>query len=119
MKRFDIKQINNLKVGNILATELPTIRESYKSFLVVKPHYKDYTKNMSKVINDPMKNEILFDILRCEIKEEFIDSYDVDYYIENEIRILNIDGIDKLEVTLSEYLEDFATLRTDVNHPYL
>lgn len=118
MKNLDAIQINNLIAGNTLAAEIPMEREYYKFFVVVWGHYRNPDIKVSRILNDPGKKELLFSVLKCEIEEKYIDSWDADYYIQNEIRTEDIRGIEELETILLEYLDDLSKLGTNVNHPY-
>lgn len=116
--QLDIKQINNLCTGVKLATELKTENSNLRKFLTVQGYsYDDNGKiiRLKKVLRSDTLYNIYFEVRCYELS--------VDYYTNNwdvteddlasEVYIDDIKGIERLELELSNYLNDFSVLKPE------
>ena len=107
-----------------MVAEIPAVHEKHKAFIAVKAYYSKNTnekvEEISRCLNDGKKDGLLFWIMKCEIEEQYVDSWDTDYYMKDVIRIKDIKSIKELEKVLAGYLTDLSQLDNcwNVNHPF-
>jgi hypothetical protein len=125
LKELSTRQINNLITGNLMVVEVPAVRENHKAFIAVNAYYPKNSTNekveeISRSLNDIKKAGLLFWIMKCEIEEQYLGSWDTDYYMKDVIRIEDIKSIKELEKVLAEFLNDLSQLDNcwNVNHPF-
>lgn len=98
-----------------MVAEIPAVRENHKGFIAVqaynpKEDNSEKFKEVSRYLNDRKKDNLLFSIQKCEIEEQYIDSWDTDYYMKDYICIKDIKSIKELEVILVRHLTDLSQL---------
>ncbi|HEX9062523.1 MAG TPA: hypothetical protein VF941_20305 [Clostridia bacterium] len=114
MKELNTRQINNLITGNLMVSEISAVRENHKAFIAIQAYYPKSNgrkfEEISKYLNDGEKDRLLYRLKKCEIEEQYIDSWDTDYYMKDMGLIEDIKSIKELEVILAEYLSDLSQL---------
>lgn len=115
LKELNTRQINNLITGNLVVAEIPNVRENHKAYISVWAYYPkndtdEKVEEISRYLNDRKKNRLLFRIMKCEIEEQYIDSWDTDYYMKDVICIEDIKSIKELESIMVDYLTDLSQL---------
>lgn len=98
-----------------MVAEIPAVYENHKAFISVKAYYPKNSTNekveeISRCLNDEKKAGLFYRIFKCEIEEQYIDSWDMDYYMKDVIRTEDIKNIKELETVLAGYLTDFSQL---------
>lgn len=111
MQEFDLKQINNLLTGIILACELPTQDETNRRFITV--HSFEYNSNGEllcwdkKIKSQQEGNYALFRIHVYTVPSEYIQKdYDIleDELMEN--KLIEVIGWQELYDNLSIYVKE-------------
>lgn len=116
--KLDTKQINNLCTGVKLATELKATNSNLRKFLTVQGYSYDTDGEiieLNKVLNKSILNDIYFELRCYEISiDYYINHWDVtEDDLSSQIYKDDIKGIDKLELELKEYIEDFSVLKPE------
>lgn len=113
---LDVKQINNLLTGIVLACELKADKPEIRNFLTVKSFKLDSDGNHhvwdNKIKSADIGDNALFIVHCYSVPAEYID---LDYDIHNgdlidDVIIDNIIGWDKLYEVLSKYIDDVSIL---------
>lgn len=106
MLKFSTQQINNLINGTGLATEVVSTSDDKRAFIKIKAVYT------TSFINTTDITKLRFWMRKYEIDKEYIENdWDVtDDELVNSVHIKGIEGLEKLEDTLANYLSDFSVL---------
>lgn len=131
-QQLDIRQRNNLLVGNRLAAEITATRESRKAFVVVTPYREDNgespydalgrwrPKTFSKYINadhrDIRFNVVVFDVettVLASYIEESRRSYDAAIEVNTLAAYSGIDSLERLEEAFTNHSNDLSSLDVD------
>ena|SRR5579859_4759870 len=129
--RLDVRQRNNLHIGNALAAEIPPTAASRRAFVVVTPYRVDLRpkktladhfrrKPFPKVLNTEREfdDDVRFACTVVEVEEaalqaylEVAYSYDADLELDTRSTRTDLASVEELETELSRHLEDLARLQ--------
>ena len=113
---FDVKQINELLTGIVLACELKSDKSELRRFITVKSFNVDSNDRLmpwdKKIKSADEGNYALFVVHSYSVSAKYIElDYDIDDdCLEDNIVIDDIVGLDKLYEVLSEHLDDLSVL---------
>lgn len=115
---FDTKQINNLRTGVKLATELKSSSSGLRKFLTIHGYsYSNEGKRsrLKKVLYNNILDNIYFELQCYEISIDYYsNNWDVvEENFESEIYLDDIKGIEALEIELKNYIDDFSVLKPE------
>ena len=116
--KLDVKQINNLRTGVKLATELEASNSDLRRFLTIQGYAYDEKGaiiKLEKILNVNILGNIYFELRCYEISVDYyINHWDVtEDDLTSQIYQDDIKGIDALEVELGKYIEDFSVLKPE------
>lgn len=120
-KQLDIRQKNNLLVGNGLAAEIPSSNNDFRAFVSVGSYLPSKGGGLrpSKMLNAANQDQIRFWLRKYEIHNDYIKNmWDVsENVLRNSYFINEIPNLEELEVKLEKYLEDFSQLTLTCDNP--
>lgn len=116
--KLDVKQINNLRTGVKLATELEASNSDLRRFLTIQGYTYDEKGaiiKLEKNLNVNILGNIYFELRCYEISVDYyINHWDVtEDDLTSQLYQDDIKGIDALEVELGKYIEDFSVLKPE------
>ncbi|MBD5523594.1 MAG: hypothetical protein HDR04_04090 [Lachnospiraceae bacterium] len=116
--KLDVKQINNLRTGVKLATELEASNSDLRRFLTIQGYTYDEKGaiiKLEKILNVNILGNIYFELRCYEISVDYyINHWDVtEDDLTSQLYQDDIKGIDALEVELGKYIEDFSVLKPE------
>lgn len=116
--QLDTKQINNLCTGVKLATELKTENVNLRKFLTIQGYsYNDEGKivGLKKVLSSRILDNIYFELRCYELSiDYYTNNWDVtEDELASEVYLDDIKGIKKLELELSNFINDFSVLKPE------
>lgn len=116
--QLDTKQINNLCTGVKLATELKTENVNLRKFLTIQGYsYNDEGKivGLKKVLSSRILDNIYFELRCYELSiDYYTNNWDVtEDELASEVYLDDIKGIEKLELELSNFINDFSVLKPE------
>lgn len=112
------RQINNLRTGIKLAAELKSEKSKARKFITVHGYsYDEDGKKikLTNILNDNSLNQIFFELHYYEIPlEYYINKWDVtEDDLLSTVYKNDITGIQKLEIELFNYIQDFSVLEPE------
>lgn len=111
MSRLNVKQINNLLIGNSLAMEIAATSMERRAFVTIGAYDANQGLYISKFLNNNKRN-LLFYLRKYEIDKRYIENgWDVSAdELVNSLHIVDIKSIEELEMELEKYIDDFSEL---------
>lgn len=104
--KLDIRQMNNLIIGNSIAVEIASTSDSRRAFVVASAVGRGGSLNTTDA------SEMTYWLRKYEVPIEYLENdWDIsDDELVNSVHVQGILGLENLEKELSNYLSDFTKL---------
>lgn len=130
--RLDVRQRNNLHIGNALAAQIPPSVVGRRAFVIATPYHIDLRpketladhfqrKPFPKVLNTEREfdDDVRFACTVVEVEEAALQSYlekaalsyDADLELHTRSAQTDLASVEELEIELCQHLEDLARLQ--------
>jgi hypothetical protein len=120
-KQLNMRQKNNLLIGNDLAAEVTASNNDFRAFVSIGSYLPSPGggRRPSKILNAKNQDKIRFWLRKYEIHKDYIENmWDVtDNNLRNSSFRNEISSLDELEAELGKYLEDFSQLGLTHDNP--
>ena len=120
-KQLNMRQKNNLLIGNDLAAEVTASNNDFRAFVSIGSYLPSPGggRRPSKILNAKNQDKIRFWLRKYEIHKDYIENmWDVtDNDLRNSSFRNEISSLDELEAELGKYLEDFSQLGLTHDNP--
>ncbi len=111
-----VQQLNNLRIGNSLAAEIPASLPNHRAFVVIGAYVpsKDpsWGRKPSKVLNSPDQANLYYWLRKYEVEQSYLEhDWDIaESDLHRQAQRRGIASIEELEQEIVTYLDDFSLL---------